>query len=68
MRIVVIVSPTSIVVPSVMGYAKVNAIAATASATTTTLLPPKTPSAALRPGHADASNRVRHSESAGCLG
>ena len=36
MRIVVIVLPTSIVVPSVMGYAKVNAIAATASATTTT--------------------------------
>ena len=36
MRIVVIALPTSIVVPSVMGYAKVNAIAATASATTTT--------------------------------
>ena len=36
MRIVVIALPTSIVVPSVMGYAKVKAIAATASASTTT--------------------------------
>ena len=34
MRIVVIALPTSIVVPSLIGYAKVKAIAATANAST----------------------------------